>query len=154
MGILLLCTTLYLVSLLLTLLAGEHGVAIMRRTSIWLILVPIGLSAVISQIPGIGVLLLFTMIPTLFLPMLSVGIGLLVGSFSRALRLRGRGPVGWGILGGAIVLPAMGFAVMISQQMERIAERRAALEAFQSLTIEGRIGEETIALPASPQIET
>ncbi len=86
---------------------------------------------------------------------LSVGIGLLLGSLS--IRLTAPGRTRWiaGILAFTCPLAALGWTTISIAASERAAERAKAerIAAFQMTTIEGTFAGHPIRLPVSPQID-
>ena len=86
-------------------------------------------------------------------PLLFIGAGMGLGGYAKALRLKGLALFSTGILGGSLILPAIGFGLLFYGTNQKIKVRKNERHQYQSQTITDKLGSHVLNIPISPQLD-
>jgi len=86
-------------------------------------------------------------------PIFSIGAGISLGGAAKSLRLKGYTLFSALILGGAIIVPAIGFGALFYITKQKIEARTAERHHYQSQTIMDKFGGHDLNIPITPQLD-
>ena len=147
---------LYYIAFFLAGSVGEKRTSLCLKTAIVFIISSVVIAALLVAIlrrEQMGGLILVAMLLTICFPPLIWGLGACLGVASKRLWVLKRRGFALALGGVSIFIPVILLGFFFYDGHIKKTERIAALEAYQSLTLRDKLGEQKITIPISPQFE-